>query len=65
MLGLGVGEILGALAFGRITDKLTYKTTVILNLIVVSLAYAILIGYGVYYTFSFPLACAMTFAWGI
>ena len=64
MLGIGVGEILGAIAFGRITDKLKYKSTVIINVTVLSLAFSILIIYAAIYSFSFSMACTMTFAWG-
>jgi len=33
MLGLGAGEILGALAFGRIADKLENKKTIMINML--------------------------------
>ena len=65
MLGLGAGEIIGSLIFGRITDKCTHNTTVLLNVIVTSVAYAALILYGAVYEFNWGLAILMTFTWGV
>ena len=65
MLGLGPGEIFGAIAFGRITDKCSHRTTVIVNVVVLTLAYALLILYCAIYQFSFPLAIAMTLVFGL
>mmetsp|Transcript_23318 Transcript_23318/g.27367 ORF Transcript_23318/g.27367 Transcript_23318/m.27367 type:complete len:209 (-) Transcript_23318:185-811(-) len=65
MLGLGTGEILGSLFFGRITDKCAYWKTVLANFIVTTIAFAFLILYGVLYDFSFGLALAMTLTWGV
>ena len=65
MLGLGVGEILGSLAFGRIIDKCSMNFTVLLNCLVVAVAFGFLILYGVQYKFSLPMALAMTTSWGV
>ena len=65
MLGLGFGEILGSLLFGKITDKCKFKVTILLNILALSLGYAFLIAYTARYEFSFVLACTMTFFWGV
>ena len=65
MLGLGAGEILGALLFGAIMDKCLYKQTVFINMITLSISFAMMILYSVILDFSFTLACLMTLTWGI
>ena len=65
MLGLGSGEILGSLLFGSIMDKLSYKKTVLINIIALSISFAMMIAYSVILDFSFTLACVMTLAWGV
>lgn len=65
MLGLGTGEILGSLAFGRITDACKTNTTILVNLGAATIGYGCLILYGAIYEFSFPLAILMTFTWGV
>ena len=65
MLGLGVGEILGSLAFGRVTDKLPPKQTILINAAVITIAYGCLVVYGAVYDFSFYLGVLMTFTWGV
>ena len=65
MLGLGVGEIFGSLVFGSVTDKCSLKTTVLLNMLALAIGYTFLIAFGVVYSFSMPLAVAMTFTWGV
>lgn len=65
MLGLGTGEIIGSLAFGRITDKYSFKTTIAINAVAVAVAYTILIVYSAIYDFSFVLGTLMTFFWGV
>ena len=65
MLGLGTGEILGAMLFGRITDKCTTRQTVLANVIAATIAYFFLILYGAIYDFKFYLAVLMTFTWGV
>ena len=64
MFGLGPGEIIGSIVFGRITDKYTHKTTVIINVIVLSVSFGLLIIYSALYTFSYPLAISMTLGLG-
>ena len=65
MLGVGPGEMIGSIIIGRITDKFAHQTTVIINLIVVAIAFAIPIIYCSLYTFSYPLAIIMTLMLGI
>ena len=45
MLGLGAGEIIGSLFFGRITDKCTKRTVVLLNVLAHTLAFGFLFLY--------------------
>ena len=45
MLGLGAGEIIGAIAFGIITDKCTKRTTVLLNVLAVTVGFGFLFNY--------------------
>jgi len=39
-LGLGAGEIIGALAFGKITDKFSKRTVLIINLFTLTLGFS-------------------------
>ena len=64
MIGLGCGEIIGSMVFGRITDKMPYKKTVIINVVSLVVGGAFLILYASIYNFSFPLAIAMAITWG-
>lgn len=65
MLGLGAGEILGSLAFGRITDKCKFKVTIILNIIAASISYLMILVYTSLYEFNFELATTFCFLWGV
>ena len=65
MMGLGVGEIVGSLVFGPITDKYSTKTTSYINMVACTVGYAILILYGAIYDFSFYLGILMTFSLGV
>ena len=65
ILGLGAGEIIGSLIFGRITDKCSNNMTILLNVLATSIAYAALILYGAVYNFNWVLAILMTFTWGV
>lgn len=65
MLGLGSGEILGSVAWGRITDKCELKQTILINAMAATIAFGCLILYGTIYEFSFPLGILMTFTWGV
>ena len=64
MIGLGAGEIIGSMVFGRITDKMSYKQTIMINVVSLAVGGAFLILYASVYNFSFPLAIAMTITWG-
>ena len=65
MLGLGCGEIIGSIAWGRITDMCSTKRTVLINTVATTIGYGCLILYGAIYEFSFPLGILMTFTWGV
>ena len=65
MLGLGAGEILGALAWGKIIDKCPTKVTVLINVLAVTVSFAFLILYATLYKFTYPLALLMTFSLGV
>jgi len=64
MLGVGMGEILGAICFGRIIDKFSVKVQVGIAVLTTTLAYALLLFYTARYEFSFVLACILTTVWG-
>ena len=65
MLGMGIGSISGYAIFGRITDKCSIKMTVCVNMLVTTIAYGFLFLYGAVFKFSYFLAIAMTFTWGL
>lgn len=65
MLGLGSGEILGSLLFGSIMDKCSYKRTIFMNIITLSVSFTMMIVYSVMLDFSFSFACIITLSWGI
>ena len=65
MLGLGSGEILGSFLFGSIMDRLSYKQTIFVNILTLSISFAIMITYSVMLDFSYTFACIMTLSWGV
>jgi len=65
MLGLGCGEIIGSLIFGRITDTCSNDKIILINVATLTVGYGFLILYGAIYDFSFYLAILMTFFWGV
>ena len=64
MSGLGLGEIIGSLIWGRVIDKFSHKTMVLLNILALIVGYSCLILYGALYEFSYGLALLMTFTMG-
>jgi len=64
-LGLGAGEIIGALAFGKITDKLSKRMMVMINLLTLTLAFAWLFTYRVIQDYQWHWAILLTFFWGV
>ena len=62
---MGVGEVVGSIAFGRITDKCSTKTTCLLNVISTTISYGLLLLFAALYEFSFLLAFLMTIMWGV
>ena len=65
MIALGVGEILGSLVFGKITDTFTTKNTIKVNMLACTVGYAFIILYGAIYDFKYYLGILMTFSWGV
>ena len=65
MVGLGVGEIVGAIVFGKIGDKFSMKITIAANMLAVVAGFSLLLGYIIRYRYSLPFAFFMTFFWGI
>ena len=65
ILGVGVGEIVGSIVFGRITDKCTTRSTCLLNVLATSISYGLVFLFTALYEFSFLLAFPMTFMWGV
>ena len=49
MAGLGLGEIIGAILYGRINDKFPIKVTIAANILGSLIAFAVLIAYAVKY----------------
>ena len=64
MLGLGVGEILGSLVWGKVIDKCNIKYTVIFNILAVTIGFMVLLVYTARYEFGNGLAIVMTFTFG-
>lgn len=62
---MGVGEVLGSIAFGRITDKCSTKATCLLNALATTISYGLLVLLAALYEFSFVLAFLMTIMWGV
>lgn len=65
MIGLGAGEISGALIFGRIQDKCSMRVTIGVNMLSAVAGFALVLGYTIRYEFSLPFAFFVTFFWGI
>ena len=65
MLGLGCGEILGSVAWGKITDKLPMPQVILINAVAMSVGYGFLFLYTVIYDFAYYLGILMTFFWGV
>ena len=65
MLGLGCGEILGSVAWGKITDKLPMPQVIVINAVAMSVGYGFLFLYTVIYDFAYYLGILMTFFWGV
>ena len=51
LLGFGVGEIIGSLIFGKVTDKVTPRTSILINIIALTAGYGFLVLYGAIYDF--------------
>ena len=64
MVGLGFGEILGALVFGKIGDKLSMKVLIATNMLSAVIAFSVALWYTTRYNFSLSMALPMTLIWG-
>ena len=65
MVGLGAGEIVGAMVFGRIGDNFSMRILVAANMFSAVVGFSLLLGYTIRYQFSLPFAFVMTFFWGM
>ena len=65
MVGLGVGEIIGATLLGHVHDIFSRKVTIISNMVSSVIAFVLVLGYSARYEFSLVFGFIMTFFWGI
>ena len=65
MIGLGVGEIGGSIAFGKVTDMDSHSKKILINVIAPSIACVMLILYTAIYKFTFYFSIIMTLTWGV
>lgn len=65
MVGLGFGEISGAMIFGKIGDSQSMKVTIAANMLSAFVGFSLLIAYTVHYKFTLVFGFFMTFFWGI
>ena len=64
MIGLGIGEIVGAIVFGRIGDRLSMRVLIATNMFSAVVAFSMAMWYVTRFSFSLGFAFAMTFVWG-
>jgi len=64
MIGLGVGEMGGAILFGRIQDKMGNRVAVMLCIILSLVGTAAALAFTFVFSFTLWLAVIMTFTWG-
>ena len=65
MAGLGIGEIVGSILFGRINDKFPIKITIASNILGSIIAFCVLIIYAVKFEFNLAFSFPVTLTWGI
>lgn len=65
MVGVGLGEIIGALAYGYIEDRYHSKVAAIVSCVMCSLATGLSLYMSIDFQFIFWLACIMSVLWGI
>ena len=65
MVGLGIGEIVGSILYGRINDKYSLKVTIASNILGSIIAFCLLIIYAVKFEFNLAFGFPVTFTWGI
>ena len=64
-IGIGVGEVIGGLMNGEITDRYGYRPAFIANMVQYVLAYVVMIWYILNNDFTLVFAFFMNFAWGM
>ena len=64
MIGLGLGEIVGSIVFGKLGDKVSMRTLITTNIFVAIVAFSITIWYTIRFDFSLQRALLMTFMFG-
>ena len=64
MVGIGVGEILGSILFGRVTDNCSHRKTILINVVFTTIAIIVLMLYAIIYDFTWYLSIIMTVSWG-
>ena len=65
MVGLGLGEIIGSLLFGKLQDTARISTTIAVNMLSSIVAFTIVLSYISTYEYSFGYSFSMTFFWGV
>lgn len=63
MIGIGVGEIVGSIAFGKIMDKYGHRKSIIFLMIITGISFLLAILVNNLRSFSI-LCYLMTFVWG-
>lgn len=64
MIGIGVGEMFGAIFLGRIQDKFGDTIALIVCLILTLIGCAAALSFTIFYSFKLWMAVIMTFCWG-
>ena len=64
MIGLGMGEIVGSIVFGKLGDKVSMRAVIAANIFVAIVAFSTTIWYTIRFHFSLEGATLMTFIFG-
>jgi hypothetical protein len=65
MVGLGIGEIIGAILFGFMQDYMGNKSTARLCFAFTTIAIAVCLSYCFYFEYTFWFAVVMCAVWGV
>ena len=63
MVGLGAGEIVGAIVFGKIGDNFSMKVTIAANMFSVVAGFSLLLGYIIRYQYLFDFDIYFLMSW--